>query len=169
MSAPTISLNEDQLRELSSMLWNYRAGLERVEFLLEAQLLFAGTARDDRLGLIADMLNETAMAMGELDLHRELLLGDEANGAEGVPNLGRLCDEADEPWATVLRDQHRWFTATVDRIGHLIAQSRMTMDTTLDLITQMTSTVAGSPVSGYDSHGQTVRSHTPSLLFEGQA
>ncbi len=165
---------EDQQRELGSILWRYRSSLERVEFLLEAQLIFGSSGRDNRLAVIADLLDETATSIGELDLHREVLLHNSQDtsdqfGADRPPSLSQLAELSDEPWSTMFRDHQRWFEQTVLRLQQLTNQGRHTMSATLDLIDQLVNNDSKPSGTGYDRQGRTVRSSSRSVLFDSRA
>lgn len=165
------SLTEDQQRELGSLLWRYRSLLGRVEFLLEAQLMFASSGRDNRLAVIADLIDETATAIGELDLRRELLLHgivDVTTRGPGI-SLTLLADTVDEPWSSMFREQQQWFEQTVKRIQVLTDQSRHSMASTMSLIDQLVNAESPSAANGYDRHGHAQRSSTPAVLFDSRA
>ncbi len=140
--------------------------LERVEFLLEAQLLFANRRGSVRFAQIADLMEETAARLAELDLHRELLLT--AHGP--APSLAELCDAVEAPWDQVFRDHQRWFSTAVERTGHLLEQNRMTMGSTLDLINRFANGLTNTPPSEiYNRQGRATREHTGPVLFDGRA
>ena len=165
-------MSPDQYRQLAEVLWEYRGLLKRVEVLLESQLLFAGAGRDGNLGVVAEMLDETATAIGLVDLQREVLLGanpTEPSAERWMPALTELAAGADETWGPIIADHHNNLSAAVQRIQLLVDQSRHTMGATLDRIAQMTSGISETPVTGYDRAGRTVRSSAPALLFDGQA
>ncbi len=63
MTSSVLPLTEAQQRTLGSLLWQYRSVLERVEFLLEAQLVFASSGRDKRLSSVADLLEEAVATL----------------------------------------------------------------------------------------------------------
>ncbi len=164
-----IRLTEAQQRSLGSMLWQYRAVLERVEFLLEAQLMFASSGRDKRLASIADLLEDAVATINELDLRRELLLHeDEAPSGAAPPSLSDLSGSADQPWSSMFAEHQRWFESCVARIQQLLVQSRQTMETTLDLIDQLMSTERAPSLGGYDRMGKTVRSNASAVLFDSR-
>lgn len=154
-------------RELGEILWGYGDQLQRVEVLLEAQLAFASSGRDRHLGVLAGLLEEAATRIGELDLQREVLLGHDPT--RETPALRDLADGAEDAWSAILADHHRSLSETVQRIQHLVDQNRHTMASTVELLTRMTAGLTASPVTGYDRTGQTVRSSTPAVLFDGQA
>ena len=170
----------DHQRELNEILWDYRSRLRRVEILLEAQLMFMGSGRDSALGVIADMLDETAVQVGELDLRREMFFHRDATalGSEQQKiSLTDLSVEADDEdhaaWAEILRDHQRFLDTRVRRIQHLVAQSRQSQETMLDLLAQATSQGANGvnepALQRYDRTGQTVRAPLPAMVFDGKA
>lgn len=153
---------------LGSMLWQYRSVLERVEFLLEAQLVFASSGRDQRLASVADLLEEAVDTVNELDLRREVLLHD-TQKSETVPSLSELAAVADQPWSSMFLEHQRWFELCVGRIKMLLDQSRRTMGTTLDLINKLMTDEAAPSLGGYDRAGQSVRSSSRAVLFDSRA
>lgn len=170
----------DQQRELNEILWDYRSRLRRVEVLLEAQLMFMGSGRDNALGVIADMLDETAVQVGELDLQREMFFHQDTPPTGtgqtqlSLTELSVVADnEEQSAWAEILRDHQRFLDTRVRRIQHLVAQSRQSQETMLDLLAQATAQT--SPVSNeptlqrYDRTGQTVRAPLPAMVFDGKA
>ncbi len=150
------------------MLWQYRTVLERVEFLLEAQLMFASTGRDKRLASIADLLENAVATVHELDLRRELLLHDDDAASSAVPTLTELSESSDQPWSSMFAEHQRWFEACVARIQQLLAQSRQTMEGTLDLIDQLVTSERAPSLAGYDRAGKSVRSSASAVLFDSR-
>lgn len=169
MTSPVISLTEADQRTLGAMLWQYRAVLERVEFLLEAQLVFASSGRDKRLAAVSDLLEEAAETVSELDLRRELLLHGSSSVEGRVPSLSDLASVAEQPWSSMFLEHQRWFETCVGRIKALVDQSRRTMGTTLDLINQLVNEESGGSIGGYDRAGRGVRSSSPAVLFDSRA
>lgn len=169
MTSSVIPLTEADQRELGAMLWQYRSVLERVEFLLEAQLVFASSGRDKRLASVANLLEEAAETVSELDLRREMLLNESAQSDGRVPSLSELASVAEQPWSSMFLEHQRWFELCVGRIKLLVEQSRKTMGTTLDLINQLVHSETGGAVGGYDRTGRTVRSSSPAVLFDSRA
>lgn len=165
----------DRQRELNEILWRYRSELRRVEVLLEAQLIFASSGRDQGLGVIADLLDERAQKVGELDLRRELLLHAESTPlarSEASPPLIQLSDEAESDgqtgWAEILRDHHHHLEVTAQRIQALVDQTRHSQAAVLDLIAQMTSAGGEPALHRYDRSGQAVRTAVPAMVFDGK-
>jgi hypothetical protein len=170
MVTSVVRLTEAEQRTLGSMLWQYRSVLERVEFLLEAQLTFASSGRDKRLASIADLLEDAVTKINELDLRREVLLhGDSADSNLPTPTLTEISESSEQPWSSMFAEHQRWFELCVERIQQLLAQSRQTMGATLDLINQLVASEQTPTVSGYDRSGRTVRSTAPAVLFDSRA
>lgn len=169
MTSSVIPLTEADQRTLGALLWQYRAVLERVEFLLEAQLVFASSGRDKRLASVANLLEEAAETVSELDLRRELLLHESVQPDGRVPSLSELASVAEQPWSSMFLEHQRWFELCVGRIKMLVEQSRKTMGTTLDLINQLVHNETGGPVGDYDRSGRAVRSSSPAVLFDSRA
>lgn len=170
MMSSAVRLTEAEQRTLGSMLWQYRSALERVEFLLEAQLMFASSGRDRRLASIADLLEDAVTTIHELDLRRELLLhGDADDARRGVPTLAEISEVSEQPWSSMFAEHQRWFERCVERIQLLLTQSRQTMGTTLDMINQLVTNEQSPALGGYDRSGRTVRSSAPAVLFDSRA
>lgn len=169
MTSSVLPLTEAQQRALGSMLWQYRSVLERVEFLLEAQLVFASSGRDKRLASVADLLEEAVDTVNELDLRRELLLHDETSPQDQVSSLSELAAAAEQPWSSMFLEHQRWFELCVGRIQMLVEQSRKTMGTTLDLINKLVTSESAPSLGGYDREGRTVRGSSPAVLFDSRA
>ena len=169
MTSSVLPLTEAQQRALGSMLWQYRSALERVDFLLEAQLVFASSGRDKRLVSVADLLEEAVGTINELDLRREMLLHDESLLDGPVPSLSELAEVTEQPWSSMFLEHQRWFELCVGRIKMLIEQSRKTMGTTLDLIKQLVTSESAPALGGYDRDGRTVRGSSPAVLFDSRA
>ena len=170
MMSSVVRLTEAEHRTLGAMLWQYRSLLERVEFLLEAQLMFASSGRDKRLASIADLLEDAVLTIGELDLRRELLLRGDGNDVnQPVPTLAEIAEATEQPWSSMFAEHQRWFERCVERIQQLLVQSRQTMGTTLDLINQLVTSEQSPSLGGYDRSGRTVRSTAPAVLFDSRA
>ena len=167
MISSAVRLTEAEHRTLGALLWQYRSVLERVEFLLEAQLMFASSGRDRRLASIADLLEEAVATISEFDLRRELLLHDADDPAAEAPTLSLLAETSEQPWASMFAEHQRWFEACVARLQGLLAQSRQTMGATLDLVNQLVN--AERNVGGYDRTGKSVRAASGSVLFDSRA
>ena len=167
MSLSTFELTNGDRELLLELLWGYRHGLLRVEALLEAQVLLATAGRDDQLGVMADLLEETAAQIGRLDLRREMIF-DPAAAPDGPPTLRELAGSVDDTWSEMLHDHHRWFEASVARIQQLTDQSRHLQDSTLRLIAQAVGAASESTVTGYDRTGDAVRSSPGAALFDGR-
>lgn len=165
MTAAQDLLSEDDYRELSSVLWSYRTALRRVEFLLEAQLIFARSGHTDALGVISDLLEETATTVCQLDLRRELVLPREAEEY----SLADIAANVSEPWSSMFLEHRDSIAGLAAGITKLTEQCRRAMGMTLDLIDQLVSKEASTDDGGYDRRGRTVRSAAPSVLFDSRA
>lgn len=165
MTAPKDQLSEDEHRELSTVLWSYRAALRRVEFLLEAQLVFARSGSSDRFGVIADLLDESATAVCHLDLRRELLMDRDTNRL----SLAEIADTAEEPWKSMFVDHRDCIADLVADITQLTEQCRRAMGMTLDLIDQLLTHETPSDHGVYDRRGRSSREPVPSVLFDSRA
>ncbi len=169
MTVNGVNPSDEERRELSSVLWSYRAAIDRVEMLLEAQIMFSGAGHSHRLSAVADIFDETVLRIGELDLRRELLLCSLApNPAHesASASLSELIDNFEEPWATVFRDHQTWFQQSVQRIRSLTHESRLMMTSTLDLMEKLVN--GSSETVGYDRHGQSLRPAASAVLFDGR-
>ncbi|MDH3679559.1 MAG: hypothetical protein OEV40_06350 [Acidimicrobiia bacterium] len=161
------ALTPDRQRQLGQILWAYGDQLRRVEVLLEAHIVFASSGREGHLGVLADLLAETAATIGELDLRREVLLAPSAGGPP--PTLSELVATSDDAWAAILADHQRSLASAVQRIQYLLDQNRHTMVATLELLGRMATDLVDVPVTGYDRSGRTVRPASSAVLFDGQA
>ncbi len=161
-----LSTSPEHLGSLNRVLWTYRSLLDRVELLLEAQLMFAGKRRDDRIAQIADLMEETAAAIAEVEVQRGHILDVE----ETPPTLTQLCAEVDAPWDTVFQDHQRWFANSVDRIERSLQQNRLTMTSAMESIAQLANGITGTPVAQtYDRRGQQQRTGSRPVLHTGRA
>ena len=164
MSALTSS--PEHLGSLNRVLWTYRALLDRVELLLETQLIFSSRRDDDRIGQIVELIEETAAAIAEVEVQRELILAVD----EQPPTLSQLCEELEAPWDAVFRDHQRWFANSIDRIGRSLDQNRLTMTAAMESIAQITNGITRTPVvQTYDRRGQQQRAGTRPVLHSGIA
>ncbi len=164
MSALTTS--PEHLGSLNRVLWTYRSLLDRVELLLETQLIFASRRDDDRIGQIVELIEETATAIADVEIQREQILA----VADQPPTLSQLCEELEAPWDAVFRDHQRWFAGSIDRIGRSVDQNRLTMTAAMDSITQITNGITRTPVAQtYDRRGQRERAGTRPVLHTGLA
>jgi len=151
---------------LNNLLWNYRNWFDRFEFLLEMQLLVAGTGRQDWQHHMAELLDEVADALGTLDLERALLLDD-------GPTLSELISSAPEVWSGILAEQQAALRSTASRVETLKARCEHAIDSGLAGVAQFLDSVVGRNVDdGYDNGGQRPQDHSPrhnsSILFDGR-
>ena len=129
---------EPLLQELTTSLGDYREGMQRVEFLLESQLLFAGAGRDDRLGIIADLMDETAEQLTSLVHQRDIMV---RAGWRQPPTLDQLAQWTPEPWSGLLRDHQEWLVGSLERVHQLVGQCRVAMQSTEQLTRSLTKLV----------------------------
>ncbi|MDA3040680.1 MAG: hypothetical protein O3C27_14350 [Actinomycetota bacterium] len=141
------AVGASKLDELNKALWSYRRGMDRIEFLLGTQLLFSGAGRDDRLSVIADLMDETAMTIGSLARQRDIML---KAGWMQPPSLEQAADWSGEPWSTLLRGHHEWLVASVGWVHRLVEQCLTTMGATAHLAQQLADLVANA--SDYDDN-----------------
>ena len=130
MTRSVVPLTETDQRTLGAMLWQYRSVLERVEFLLEVQLVVASSGCDGPLSAVADLLEEAAETVNELDLRRELLLNCAASADGRVPSLSELAGVSQQPWSSVFIEHQRWFENCIGRVNVLVARSDHAMSRT---------------------------------------
>lgn len=156
--------NADAAR-VADILWQYRRQLERMEFLLETQLLLAKAGKDEYLHHIADLLNETADSLAYIDLQREVLLSD-----YGVAlDLTNLVASAEAPWDEVIRDHQQWFAAIISRIQELSSRNKRTIEQSQITLNRLADALNGSPESSYDGSGNKVTAQSSAMLFDGRA
>lgn len=156
--------NADAAR-VADILWQYRRQLDRMEFLLETQLLLSTAGRDERLHHVADLLNETADALAYIDLQREVLLSDHGLTAD----LSALVEQCEEPWDEVFRDHQQWFAGAITRIQELSAKNKRTIEQGQATLNKLADLLTGTPEGSYDGAGNRVSSQSSALLFDGRA
>lgn len=163
------------LGQLNQLLWRYRPLLERFEFLLEVQLMVTASGRQDWQRHMADLFQETADAIGAVDLQREVILGD---GPTGPLSLRELAADAPEPWGDILTEQHVEIEAAVTRVSELRQRNTSALsegsagiaqviDALLDAAGQLQSRSADA---GYGQDGRRQASDASSaVFFDGRA
>ncbi len=159
-------LSSEDAGRVADVLWQYRRQLDRMEFLLETQLLLAAAGKDEHLHHVADLLNETADALAYIDLQRGVLLSD-----RGIPvDLSELIKVVDSPWDEVFSDHKQWFASSLARIQDLSARNRRTIEQSQAALGELADLLSGETSdNGYDGAGRKVSSSGGSaLLFDGQ-
>ncbi|MEM9563398.1 MAG: flagellar export chaperone FlgN [Actinomycetota bacterium] len=166
------------LGQLNQLLWRYRPLLERFEFLLEVQLMVTVTGRQDWQRHMADLFQETADALGALDLQREMILGE---GPTGPLSLRELADDAPDPWGEILTEQQVELEAAVNRVSELrqrntsaLAEGSAGINQVIDALLQSSGQFqARSTGTGYGQDGRLQSDTTPggtsAVLFDGRA
>lgn len=139
---------------LNGLLWRYRPCLDRFEFLLEVQLMVTASGRRDWQHQMADLFQETANALSELDLEREVLLG-------GVVQLSDLTATAEEPWADILAEQQAALEATTARITRLREHNTSAIQQGADGLLQLIDALA-------EANGRTPDESGPSYGHDGR-
>ncbi|MGH1504196.1 MAG: hypothetical protein ACRBI6_11610 [Acidimicrobiales bacterium] len=167
---------------LNATLWRSRANLERMEFLLEVQLMMLRDGRLEWQHQISELLDNTADAVSVADLEREVAVidGVEAGiAAPGNASLRLIADAAPEPWSLIFGDHLVNLEAVVRRIADLRDRARTAIESgrqQLDVLAtglEQTSTAdpVGSSPSPYGDtrQGSAGRSRAGSRFFDGRA
>jgi hypothetical protein len=154
---------------LNSLLWRYRACLDRFEFLLEIQLAVTASGRPEWQHHMADLLDELAANIGRLDLERAVVIGDHLN-------LGELAAGAPEMWSAILAEQQAHLavaTAQVSRLRQRNEQAITAGAAGLQRLIEAIAEASGARgANGPDSYGGDGRIRATggsSLLFDGRA
>lgn len=161
-------LSDANATRVADILWQYRRQLERMEFLLETQLLLASAGKDQLLHHVADLLSETADSLAYIDLQREVLLSE-----HGAPvDMTALIASVDAPWDEVFGDHKKWFADSISRIQDLSARNKRTIEQSQTTLGQLADLMTGTDRSGdeaYDGSGNRVSSsRSDAMLFDGQ-
>ncbi len=153
---------------LNGLLWRYRPYLDRFEFLLEVQLMVSASGRQDWQLQMAELFDETASVLNELDLEREVLLA-------GAPGLGELAAKADEPWAEILLEQQAVLEATVVRISRLrqrnsqaLAEGAAGLHHLIDALAEANGQIQDESGPSYGQDGQLRPGTGSAVLFDGR-
>lgn len=161
------------LNRLGKLLWEYRGGFERVQFLLETQMLLIANGRDDQLHHMVELLDEANARLGRLDLEREVLLGIGPDGEP--PRLRSLIETVDEPWDAILTEHAEAIEtamvktkALVDRSDALITKARTNLPDMAALLASESS-VPASAAATYGRSGRSdVSTGAQAYLFENR-
>ncbi len=153
---------------LNGLLWRYRPYLDRFEFLLEIQLMVSASGRQDWQLQMAELFDETATALSQLDLEREVLLA-------GAPGLRELAAEAEDPWAEILLEQQAVLEATVARISGLrqrnsqaLAEGAAGLDQLIEALAEANGQVQDESGPSYGQDGQLQQGVGSAVLFDGR-
>lgn len=161
-------LSDADATRIADILWQYRKQLERMEFLLETQLLLASAGKDQLLHHVADFLGETADSLAYIDLQREVLLSD-----RGVPaDMSSLIAAVDAPWDELFEDHRQWFANSISRIQDLSGRNKRTIEqsqATLKDLSRLIDNNNEPSSSAYDESGNRVAAtRSGAMLFDGQ-
>ena len=164
----TVAQDVDYQR-LNALLWRYRPLLDRFEFLLEMQLMVAGTGRTDWLHHVTDLLDQLAVELNGLDLEREVVLG-------AGPTISALGEGAPPPWDGILTEQLAHFasiTARIDRLRRRNLQALESGSAGLSKLFDGLAEAAGHSLTdngdSYDGEGRRRTGGSGSVLFDGRA
>ena len=153
---------------LNGLLWRYRPYLDRFEFLLEVQLMVSASGRQDWQLQMAELFDETATALNQLDLEREVLLA-------GSPSLSELAASAEEPWAEILLEQQAALEATTARISRLrqrnsqaLVEGAAGLHQLIDALAEANGHVQDQSGPSYGQDGQIRQSSGSAVLFDGR-
>lgn len=164
----TTVANDVDFQRLNQLLWRYRPCLDRFEFLLEMQLTVSASGRDDWLHHVTDLLEDVASAMNDLDLEREVVLGQGRS-------LSELADGAPEPWPTILAEQLAHFATATSRIERLRRRNQQMIEANTAGLGQLFEAIAEAAGhsldnggDSYDGDGRRRSSGGSSMLFDGR-
>ena len=158
-------LSSSDAARVADILWQYRRQLERMEFLLETQLLLASAGKDQLLHHVADFLEETADSLAYINLQREVLLSDRGVSVD----LSELAEIVEEPWDEVFADHQQWFLSMIARIQDLSARNKRTIEQSQTALSQLADLLTGTRDDAYDGSGNRVSSSRGGgMLFDGQ-
>lgn len=153
---------------LNSLLWRYRPCLERFEFLLEVQLMVSASGRREWQLQMAELFEEAATALNQLDLEREVLLGD-------GPGLRELVTQAGEPWGDILAEQQGFLEATVARISALrqrnnqaLSEGAAGLHQLIDALAEANGVTRDSSGPSYGLDGRVASRSGPAVIFDGR-
>lgn len=159
-------LSDADATRIADIMWQYRKQLERMEFLLETQLLLASAGKDQLLHHIADFLSETADTLAYIDLQREVLLSD-----AGVPaDLTALVAAVEAPWDELFEEHKLWFAGSISRIQELSSRNKRTIEQSQSTLHELSRLIDSEPSSSaYDGSGNKVAAgRSGAMLFDGQ-
>ncbi len=111
------------LPRLASLLWEYRSGFDRLQFLLDTQMLLISNGRDEQLHHMVDLLDEANARMSRLDLEREILLGVGPDGQP--PSLRGLIGVVDAPWDEIFEEHAVAIDAAVAKTQALVERCNL--------------------------------------------
>lgn len=154
--------------QLNGLLWRYRPFLDRFEFLLEVQMMVTASGRQDWQHHMADLFDETAHALNELDLEREVIVGD-------ASSLIDLATQAGDPWADILAEQQAELEAATARITALRLRNTQAIEQGAAGLQQLIEALAeanGKPQDktgpSYGQDGRLRQGTGTALLFDGR-
>jgi hypothetical protein len=155
------------LRTLAQLLWSCREHLERIEFLLEVDLLLMENRRERWLARISDELRATTEDLVALDLRRTAATAEAAAhlGLDQPASLRDLADRAPQPWGDIFTDHARWFAQALVRIGAANQLTRSTAEQGLARVSELLNTIGGTRSTGYDHAGRAVAGTAGGSVF----
>ncbi len=170
----TLDLGTDYER-LNAILWRSRSHLDRMEFLLEVQLLLLSEGRLEWQHQMAELSEEVAEALAVNDLEREMSLT--SNGSAGQPSTLRdIATQAPEPWSVIFADHLVQLEATTARISTLRTRAdaaiRAGRDSVADLVTGLSAprpTTPEGPTYGKALSGARANRSASAHFFDGRA
>lgn len=160
----TIEVGTDHER-LNASLWRSRAALDRLEFLLEMQLLLLADGRTEWQHQMAELMDEVTEAIALNDLEREMALS-----ARSAPlPLRSLAEQAPEPWSVIFADHLVQLEATVARIEGLRNRASAAITVGQSNLADLTSQLTGRTSDGYGQDGRRSTIDGGSFYFDGRA
>ena len=151
-----------RLGELSTVLWQQRQLIERLEYRLEVQQLLSIAGKVDYLNLaVADV----EQVLDDIRRSEDVRLGvvAECSAQMGLPvgaTLRELSAAATDPWNFVLDDHQTELLKLVARTESLAASNRELANRGLGDSRRILEQFDGAPVSAYGKHGD-----RPALLL----
>lgn len=163
------SLEDTDYQRLTSLLWEYRTHFERLEFLLDTQILLIAAGRDRHLHHLVDLIGEVQRRFDRLDLEREVFLG---SSTDGFGPLSEIASDAPDPWATILgehadalMDHVRQTQALSDHCRALIQSVQAQLP---DVVTLLNGQPSGPTAGTYGQQGRRQSDPSTAVLFENR-
>lgn len=164
-----VTMSENALAALASLLWDQRQRLEQLLFALVTQQLIISSGNSRWLGY-SDTAITTAIAdIQDAEVMRALQTAQITAdlGVDDDISLAELADNVDEPWAQTLRDHRTALRALTTEIDGAVAENRRLLTAGAQAIGDALDKL-GSFASTYDASGITHHGDGPAL-FDRQA
>lgn len=163
------SLEEADYQRLTSLLWEYRRHFERLEFLLDTQILLIAAGRDRHLHHLIDLISEVQRHFDRLDLEREVFVG---SSADGFGPLSEIAAGAPDPWATILGEHADALLDHVRQTHALSAHCRALIESVQSQLPDVVTLLNGQPTDAtagtYGQQGRRQSDPSAAVLFENR-